>query len=123
MTQSGRALNADELTILDFLLQKDRPGAAALREQVAGTRVVGGCACPCPSVALEPPAAAPLAMLPNGLYPVEAEVLVAGDEPAGSAGGVILFINRGRLSYLEYYWYDDAPTNWPPVDKLRRVGA
>lgn len=120
MTPSGRALHGDELAILNFLFEPDEPGAAELREQVVGARVVGGCDCPCPSVELEAPAAAPAAALPNGLYPVEAEVVPVADEPAG---GVMLFIERGRLSYLEYYWYDNAPTAWPRLEELRRVGG
>jgi hypothetical protein len=120
MTPSGRALDADELAVLDFLLQADAPGAAQLREQVAGARVVGACECGCPSVELEAPAAAPPAALPDGVYPVEAEVVPAGDEPAG---GVMLFIERGRLSYLEHYWHDSVPTAWPRLEELRRVGS
>jgi hypothetical protein len=120
MTDPGRPLDSDELAILDFLLQADVPGAAQRREQVAGARVVGGCDCPCPSVELEAPAAAPPAPLPDGLYPVEAEVVPVGDE---SAVGVMLFIERGRLSALEYYWYDNVPTAWPRLEELRRVGG
>jgi hypothetical protein len=51
MTDPSRPLDADELDILDFLLQADVPGAAQLREQVAGARVVGGCDRPCPPAA------------------------------------------------------------------------
>jgi hypothetical protein len=120
MTDASRPLDADELALLDFLLQADVPGAAQLREQVADARVVGGCDCPCPSVELETPAAAPPAGLPDGLYPVEAEVVPVGEEPAGV---VMLFIERGRLSYLEYAWYGNAPTAWPRLEELRRVGG
>ena len=120
MNDPGRPLDADERAVLGFLLTADVSGAAQLREQVAGARVVGGCECPCPSVELAVPAAAPSAALPEGLYSVEAEVLSGGDEPAG---GVMLFIERGRISYLEYYGYDDVPTAWPRLEELRRVGG
>ncbi|MEV4277629.1 hypothetical protein [Actinoplanes xinjiangensis] len=49
----SRELTGRERAVLAALLAVDFDGAAALREQAAGTRVVAGCACGCPSIEFE----------------------------------------------------------------------
>ena len=33
-------------------------------------------------------------------------------------GEIILFIVEGRLSRLEYVYYDDPPTEWPALSRI-----
>jgi hypothetical protein len=42
------------------------------------------------------------------------------DEPAGRGlpGEIILFVDDGRLSYMEYVYYDALPTEWPSLDRI-----
>jgi hypothetical protein len=48
--------------------------------------------------------------------PIEADVL------GGQGGGLILFVNEGRISSLEYWSVDDErPTEFPPPDRIRPV--
>ncbi|HTW07997.1 MAG TPA: hypothetical protein VME46_10820 [Acidimicrobiales bacterium] len=41
---------------------------------------------------------------------------MAGEPP----GDIILFVDDGRLSCLEYVSYDEpSPAEWPPLDRVR----
>ena len=96
--------------MLRALLSADFDGVAELRAQVDRATVVGGCACGCPSVELAVPDDVPRASVPGRLAPVE-----------GRKGeySVILFLDDGRLSYLELiYTDDDPPATWPLVSAL-----
>jgi hypothetical protein len=54
--------------------------------------------------------------VPYRLAPVELRVVPIADEPEGS---VILFIDDGRLSSVEYVSYlDKPPVEWPDNDRL-----
>jgi hypothetical protein len=33
-------------------------------------------------------------------------------------GEIILFVEEGRLSYLEYVYYDARPLEWPALDRI-----
>jgi hypothetical protein len=57
---------------------------------------------------------APLAEVASQV-PVEADVL------GGQGGGLILFVDEGRLSCLEYWSVDDKPAEFPPPDRIRPV--
>jgi hypothetical protein len=103
--------------VLEFLLSADFAGAADLRIQARSAMSVGGCACPCPSVDLvvTDPDAKPVTM-PSRLVPAELQIQPNED---GIPGTVILFIDDGRLSYLEYVYYtDEVPTAWPSINQL-----
>ena len=82
------------------------------------TQVIGKCDCGCPTV--------DLLVLPDvrrsgvetrsRTAPVEGLVAPVGDEPPGD---IILFVDDGRLSYLEYVSYSDSPpSEWPPLDRV-----
>jgi hypothetical protein len=46
--------------------------------------------------------------------PVEAPV-----EDGGDPGGLILFVDAGRLSGLEYWWTgDEKPREFPPIEAI-----
>jgi hypothetical protein len=107
-----RPLTSVERAVLALLLSVDFPGVDALRVQAGSAAVVGGCDCGCPSIALTVPADVPLASgLSSRLAPTEGVVSPQGDE-------IILFVDDGRLSYLEYVYYDAPPTVWPALDRI-----
>lgn len=112
-----RPLTSAESAVLALLLSVEFPGVDALRVQARSAVVVGGCDCGCPSIALEVPADAPLASgLSSRLAPAEGAVSPQGE---GAPGEIILFVDDGRLSYLEYVYYDDAPPRqWPALDRI-----
>jgi hypothetical protein len=111
-----RPLNDDERAVLGRLLTRDFQGVQALREQAADVQVVGRCDCGCPSVDLEPLPELSRSDQVGRLAPVELEVAPEADEPPGE---IILFVDDGRLSYLEYVFYSDSPPkSWPTVERL-----
>ena len=111
-----RPLNDDELAVLGLILARDFQGVEALREQAADVQVVGRCDCGCPSVDLEPLHQRRRSDQGERLVPVELIVAPEGDGPPGE---VILFVDDGRLSYLEYVHYSDTPPDsWPTVERL-----
>lgn len=112
-----RPLTSEERDVLELLLSADFEGAADLRVQAKSAMSVGGCACPCPSVDMlvTDPDAKPVPM-PSRVVPAELRIEANED---GIPGDVILFVDDGRLSYLEYVYYtDEAPTAWPPISQL-----
>ena len=117
-----RRLTAAERIVLSLLLEPDFAGVAELRSQAATASVVGQCGCGCPSVQLRPGPDAPAAAISTRLSPVEAQVRPVADEPPGE---VILFLDHGRLDYLEYVYYGTVPRSWPGRDRfsLRSTSA
>ncbi len=106
-----RPLSHRERDILDLLLSIEFPGAEKLRQQAASVRaerdgliidlIVGP--------------GSPRAAVANRV-PVQA--VVDGD---GYDGGVLLFVDDGQMSALEYWWVtEDPPIAMPP---LRVIGA
>ena len=110
-----RPLNDEERAVLNFLLQSEFDGVEQLRAQVAGARVVGGCDCGCPTIYMEVDAHSPSSGIAEKLAPVEAVVSPEAHEIPGS---IILFLKDGRLSSMEYVWYDQPPDRWPAPDRL-----
>ena len=108
-----RPLSDTERRVLGVLLAMDFPGAPELRAQVDTTVVSGRCACGCPSVDLVVEGVVPLA-------PVTSRTPVSADVEGEFAGGLILFVDEGRLSGLEYYTVEDVtPSDWPDLRQLR----
>lgn len=112
-----RPLTADERDVLELLLSAEFDGASQLRLQAETAMSVGGCACGCPSVSLlVADGSAPRASLPSRLAPVELEI---APDQNGIGGDVILFVDDGQLSYLEYVSYtDETPKEWPRPSQL-----
>ncbi|MEV4057415.1 hypothetical protein AB0J55_39955 [Amycolatopsis sp. NPDC049688] len=106
-----RPLTATERTTLDTLLAKDFPGAAELRAQAATARVTGRCGCGCPSINLQVDRTLPVAAVADDPVAIEA------DAPGG---GLIVFVDDGRLSCLEYWTTaDEPPAEFPPPGRIR----
>ncbi len=116
-----RSLNEAEKQILGALLEPEFPGVVELRTQVPHTMVVGRCDCGCPTVDLAVSNDVPRSSVKvrARLAPVEAQVAPVKDEPPGE---IILFVDDGRLSSLEYVFYvDTPPSRWPSLDRLTVV--
>ncbi len=112
-----RPLNEGERRILDLLLDADFHGAKELRFQVLHATVVERCDCGCPTVDLEVPEAIPASPVetPIRLAPVEGRVTPLGAEPIAD---IILFVDQGRMTCLEYVSYQDIPpSEWPSPDR------
>jgi hypothetical protein len=111
-----RDLSTDEAAVLALLLRAEVQGAAELREQAEHVKVTGQCGCGCPSVELTTQASAPKSPSAGRLWPAELAIAPANDDPGGE---VILFLEGGHLSYLEYIWYTETPpVTWPPANRL-----
>ncbi|NUS44617.1 MAG: hypothetical protein HOQ24_13130 [Mycobacteriaceae bacterium] len=105
-----RPLTEVERNVLSAMLDRPFPGAPQLRAQLATARVVGQCHCGCPTVDLAVDVTLPTAVVDSRI-PVEAAV---------PDGGLILFVEEGRLSSLEYYHLaEDPPPYFPAPDQLR----
>lgn len=108
-----RPLSEVERQVLNVMLTQDFPGAVELRAQVNAARVVRICDCGCPTVDLVVDGDVPIATV-TSRTPVNAEVAgVVG-------GGLMVFVDDGRLSGLEYYSAEDEPPRqFPDLDQIR----
>lgn len=107
-----RPLSETERQVLNVMLAMEFPGASELREQVGSALVSRGCDCGCPSVDLVVEGDAPVAAVISRT-PVNAEV----DGVIG--GGLIVFVDKGRLSGLEFHSAEDSnPQEFPRLDKI-----
>jgi hypothetical protein len=118
-----RPLAVHERAILDHLLSLEFEGVEQLRRQAADATVVGRCDCGCPTIELATSADPLEVAFESRLAPVEGRVVLEASEPPAD---VILFVDDGRISYLELVWYSEAPpADWPPVERVelfRRSG-
>lgn len=81
---------------------------------------VGHCTCGCPSIDLVVTGNAPAAEgLTGRVLPAEGRVRPVVD--GGVVGDIIVFVHDGRLSCLEYIYYDNPPTSWPSLDRIDLV--
>lgn len=106
-----RLLTERERAALEALLAADFPGVEALRQQAANVRadtdgmIVG-------LVVEDGSTTADVA----SRTPVEAVV-----DGGGYDGGLILFVDNGTLSALEYWWVtEDKPDEFPPLSAICR---
>jgi hypothetical protein len=114
-----RLLSGPEAAVLDLFPSHEFDGVEELRQQAMGVRVVGQCDCGCPTIDLRPDVSAPSAAIDGPLVPVELTIEPEADEPPGE---VLLFIETGRMSSLEYVFYSDAaPSEWPHIKRLTVV--
>jgi hypothetical protein len=108
-----RCLTDREGAILALLLAADFEGAAELREQARAVVVDGErCPCGCPTISLAADhASSPQARGVAERVPVAAMSNVSPAE-------VMLFVDDGWLSLLEFVWYGDgdAPPEFPSPD-------
>ena len=108
-----RPLTTTERGLLDALLSHDFPGAPELRAQLGRTTATPGCSCGCGTVDLHVPADAAPAPA-GGAAPVEGTVAGPDGRPTG---GVLLFVEDGRLARLDISSYGD-PLPAPPPDRV-----
>ncbi len=109
-----RPLDPNERALLDGLLSFDFEGVATLREQALGVRVAPGCTCGCGSLDLLVNETSSRSTASSPI-PAEAAVL---DDAGEEIGGLLLFLDAGRLSYMEVYSYFD-PLPLPLVEHVR----
>lgn len=117
-----RSLNQDEERVLRTLLAPEFPGADELRAQIPDVRVVATCDCGCPTIDLTVPASLPQASTTtrDGRIPYEGDV----KGPDGvSIADIMVFVEEGRLSSLEYVTHQEpAPNDWPQAYEIALVG-
>ena len=101
-----RLLSDRERDILDLLLSVDFPGAVELRQQAASVSAEREGMIVDLIVSAEDPRATVVNRTP-------VQAVVDGD---GYDGGLLLFVDDGRLSALEYWWVtEDRPDVLPPL--------
>lgn len=110
----SRPLTPDERALLDGLLAHDFPGVEALRQQAPHATASPGCDCGCGTVDLDVPPSLPRSAAESPV-PAEGSVVDASGEPVG---GLLLFLDDGRLSSLEVHAYDD-PLPLPRLERVR----
>lgn len=103
-----RALEANELEVIEVLLGAARSGTLRYIGQLERIQVVGSCKCGCPSINLE---------LPSGVRDGAPKALVLADAEAadGTPVGVILWTRGGALSGLEVHSWDGGGTVTMPA--------
>ena len=80
--------------------------------------IVGKCDCGCPTVDIQVNGGAPSSSVEpkNRLAPYGGRVAALDGEPTGD---IILFVDDGYLSCLEYVYYTDhPPAAWPALDRV-----
>jgi hypothetical protein len=113
-----RRLTASETQLLHLLLpHRAFPDVEIYRAQITHARVVGGCGCGCPSIALSVDTQARRARFHGDpLLPTE------GEGTGTDFVQVLLFAPRGWLEYLELVCFDEPVlTQFPPPSSLRVV--
>ncbi len=102
----NRALHPRERNALDILLAAEFAGADELRAQAETALAANDTLV----VDLIVDRSLPKAVVSHRV-PVEAAV-----DGAGYVGGLILYVDDGRLSALEYWWVtEEAPDGFPPA--------
>jgi hypothetical protein len=88
--------------------------AGSLLDQLSETRVLRG---PVTFLELSVPPSAPRSTVPDGPLPGRVFVVDGTGQPSGE---IIVWIEHGYLSALEYAWYtDEPPEEWPSPGDLR----
>ncbi|MCA0328429.1 MAG: hypothetical protein LCI03_00835 [Actinobacteria bacterium] len=108
-----RQLSETERGVLGVLLAMDFPGAPELRAQVDSTVVSGRCACGCPTVDL---------VVEGDVQParVTSRTPVTAEVEGVLGGGLIVFVDNGCLTGLEYYSVDGHHlSDWPDLARNR----
>jgi len=110
-------LTDNERRLLDHLLRGEGPGLSTLREQIASVQVTGPWSPGSASLRLSVAAGAPAADLLDGPLPTIAWAYDAEGRPTGS---LMVYVENGYLSDIEYGWVtDDPPTELPSADAIR----
>lgn len=109
MSTVPRPLSPRERATLDLLLSVDFPGAEALRKQALSASAEGKHMVVGLVIDERLPRAKVISRTP-------VQAVVDGD---GYDGGLLLFVDDGRLSALEYWWVtEDMPDVFPPLSAV-----
>ncbi|MFE3445870.1 hypothetical protein ACFXNW_22795 [Nocardia sp. NPDC059180] len=114
-----RALTDLEAGVVRTLLSSDAPGASEYLAQVPYARVVAtwGPGSPSVDLAVEP-GVAPASESMDGIFASGA----VSDRNGTPVGEVILWVEGGWLSGIEYAWYTDKrPHSLPDPSRIRRL--
>jgi hypothetical protein len=103
-----RPLTTTERALLDALLDDEVDGVEELRAQAALATASTGCECGCVTIDLHVPDDVPVPPT-AGTAPLEGTVVDAAGEPIG---GVLLFVEHGRLAGLEVHSVDEPLPFW-----------
>jgi hypothetical protein len=115
MKSIPRPLTGSERSILELMLSMDFEGAEALRRQSLTAVVTGRCDCGCPTIDVTTSLDLERSRIADPTSPAEGWV-DHGEENA--PGELILFLDEGRLSSLEYVHYDEIPSDWPDINRV-----
>jgi hypothetical protein len=106
---SSDELSAQVRGVLNRVLyQSDFPGRDELAEQVSSVSVVGG---PVTMLDLRVNRSTPPSVFADGPILVSVEV---SDESGAPIGELLVWVNDGRLSALEFAWWTDEPPRQLP---------
>jgi hypothetical protein len=86
----------------------------ALRVQAATILATPGCECGCGTLTLHPAEAAPRSDFQGQLA---GSALFSGED-GEPGGGLLLFVDQGRLATLEVYGYSNGPQAIPDVERV-----
>jgi len=114
-----RPLTAEELTLLNWLLEHGLPEARSFIPQVENIRATrwhsGESKCGCPSISLYVKEGTPLGTCSSNVISD-----FIGVTPEGKKVGLLLFQENGKLDLLEEYELDVMEGDWgfPVIDSL-----
>jgi hypothetical protein len=109
-----RELTTEERTVLDLLMSRPFPGQAELLQQLPSAKTSGSsCPCGCPTIGLVVDNQAPAANVSNR-FPTEA----IGRDARGNLVGILLFVDDGYMSELDFYSVEGDDISFPRVDSL-----
>ena len=111
--QEERSLSAEELALVEWLVDHGRPDAHEYRSQISKLRVVSKCGCGCPSIDF----AIGTTKKAGGSH------IIAdghGKSPDCADVGIILHVREGEISELEVYSATGEPTTFslPMLDSI-----
>ncbi|MGW5877206.1 hypothetical protein ACWFMI_11740 [Nocardiopsis terrae] len=112
-----RELSPREKGVLEEILSRDIPGFEELRQQVQNARVSGNWGSDLPSIDIEVPETTPRSSVRNIIAPVDVSVL---GERGEYLGEILVWLDDGRISAVEYAWVSDSPPReLPEVRQLK----
>jgi hypothetical protein len=112
---ADRPLASSEVALLDALLRHEFEGVDELRVQTRQVSASPGCTCGCGTLDLHVPDTVPRSSSCSPV-PVVGTVVDADGDPIG---GLLLFVDDGRLSGLEVYSFADDPLPMPLPEQVR----
>jgi hypothetical protein len=109
----NRQLNAEERTLIEWLIANGIPEAKNYAQQLEGLHVVSHCSCGCPTVDL---AVVDAQASTTGPSRILADFL--GVTPEGQQVGVALHAREGKISELEVYAMGQTIGSLPKIETL-----